>query len=581
MASKIPNKINITNTGIRILGKPIEEKSITREDTGIVGKPIEEKSITREDTRFIGPPIKEIGITREDTKILGKPVSISILPPPTGKLKDYAVYYNDTEENSKFFQISKFPESLASGKNSFLITGTDLLLPTTPVMVEVLNVKGEELSITIPNLLLNGTDRIIVIEVPTTEYYGKGLVTILGQAIDVPKEWRGAYNVKWQREVLINPSLDNSSDTYFINDPILSITEIYDTSNTISGVNFVNNLYNQGLVYSKIGKSFLRPSQYSYYLHLKDGPPATTNALFDGLAGWDTSSTYISAVTSSDSKLYFSQSYGLFGVTDGVKQNFSMSANVVYTLNAEFKGTESELGSSVASVSVYSGSNLIYYGQTSEVTDVTLATQFSSSVDKIATLELSGQAFAIKTVWSNVYVANLISGSAGNNGFNIQMEGAKLVISASNMTVVPNTELYQVSGAYETTIYKVLNPQTAILANSYEAFNTTTKNKQRVEFISASYNIFWDKEVSVINTNFQNSYLELFYKNLQTHSGYLKYIELYKNPGNKSVGRYPAESLNILTTGYDFTEIQDFTDNWTDEGTGSYSSIHGGGGGII
>lgn len=522
----------------------------------------------------------EINIVKDETKIVGRPISISNVPPSTGKLKDYEVYYNDTVENSKFFQISKFPESFASGKNSFLITGTDLLVPTTPVMVEVLDVNGNELLITIPDILLNGTDRVIVVNVKSTDYYGKGLVTILGQAIDVPGEWRGAYNVKWQKEVLINPSLENDSETLFVSDPELFISEIYDTSNDISGINFVTKLYNQGLVNSKIGKSFMVPSQFSYYLYLEDGPLATLNPLFDGLAGWDTSSTYISDVTASDSKLYFSQSYGLFGITEGVTQEFSMSANVVYTLNAEFKGTESELGSSVASVAVYSGSNLLHYGFTTASTDITMAAQFSSSVDMIATIELSGQAFAVNTVWSNVYVGNLISGSAGNNGFNIQMEGAKLVISASNMTVFPDTDLYEVSGSYITTIYKVLNPQAAILANSYEAKNTTTKNFQRVEFISASYNIFYDREVAVTDDNFQNSYLEIFFKNLKTHTGYLKYIDLYKNPGNKSVGRYPVIAYNVLTNGSSFTEIEDFEKHWTDEGSGSYSSLFGGGGGL-
>jgi hypothetical protein len=523
-------------------------------------------------------------ITLSDSKsteisVNTEPVSISIspIPPKSGKLKDYPVYYKDTDENSKFFAVSRFPEKLKSGKNFFLITGTDLLTPTTPVLIEVLDVNGNELDVKIPNILVNGTDRMIVINIKSTDYYGKGIITILGQAQDVPKEWKNAYNVRWQKEIIINPSLYNDGEVIFENDPKIYFTEDYDETQVISNEKYTEVNYRQGLIYSKIGKSFLVPAQFSYMIYLQDGPLLTQNALFDGLTGWDTSSTYISDVTASDSKLYFSQSYGMFGITEGVTQDFSMSANVIYTLNAEFKGSESELGSSVASVAVYAGSNLYTYLYTTASTDITLASQFSSSTDTVATIELSGQAFAVNTVWSNVYVANLISGSNGN-GFSTAMEGAKLTVSASDMTVYPNTDLYEVSGTYTTYIYKIINPETAIVNNSYQAYNLQTKNFQRVAFISASYNINYNKLEYVERENIRNSYLELFFKDLSTHVGNLKFVDVYKNPGKIYVGRYDVQSYNFFLDGNDFTDLQDFTDNWTSGGTGSYANLTGGGG---
>ena len=528
-------------------------------------------------------PIESIPINKTVNSIptVGSGVSVSITPTPpaSGKLKDYQVYYNDTDTTSKFFQISRFPELFTAGKNSFLITGTELLLPTTPVAVEVLDVNGDALQIEIPDILINGTDRMIVINISSDSYYGKGLVTILGQAKDVPKQWKNVYNVKWQKEIVINPSLNNETDVIFIEDPQVYVNEVYDNLGGISKERYVNTNYNQGLVYSKIGKSYLVPTQFSYYLYLQDGPLVTRNALFDGLDYWDTSSTYISAVTASDNKLYFSQSYGLFGVTEGVTQNFSMSANVVYTLHADFIGTESDLGSSVASVAVYSGSNLISYLYTTASTNVGLGTQFSSSFDKIATLELSGQAFAIKTVWSNVYIANSISASNGN-GFITGMEGGKLLMSASKMTVYPNTNLYSTEGTYETTIYQVINPQTAILTSAYQAYNLNTKNYQRVEFISSSYNINYNKREYLGSDNTQNSYLELFFTNLKTYVGSLKFVELYKNPGNIYAGKYAVEAYNVLTNGSEFVTLTDFTDYWIAGPTGSYGTLYGGGGGL-
>jgi len=509
----------------------------------------------------------------------GVSVSVTPTPPSTGKLKDYQVYYNDNDATSKFFQISTFPEKFTSGKNSFLITGTELLLPTTPVAIEVLDVNGDALPVEIPDILINGTDRMIVINISTDSYYGKGLVTILGQARDVPKQWKSVYNVKWQKEVIINPSLNNETDVVFVNDPKLYVTEIYDNEGDISKERYVATNYKQGLVYSKVGKSYLVPTQFSYYLYLQDGPLATKNSLFDGLDYWDTSSAYISDVTASDSKLYFSQSYGLFGITEGVTQNFSMSAGIVYTLNADFKGSESALGSSVASVAVYSGATLFSYLYTTASTDVTLGAQFSSSTDIIATVELSGQAFALNTVWSNVYVANSISASNGN-GFITGMEGGKLLMSASKMTVYPNTNLYSTEGIYETTIYQVVNPQAAILTSAYQAYNLNTKNYQRVEFISSSYNISYNKKEYFGSDNVKNSYLELFFTNLTTHVGSLKFVELYKNPGNIYAGKYEVKAYNVLTHGSEFLTITDFTDYWIYGGSGSYANLYGGGGGL-
>ena len=523
-------------------------------------------------------PINKITTTTvSNTDSSPAPVPISGTPPKTGKLKDYNVYYNDTDANSKFFQVSQFPEKFTSGKSYFLITGTELLTPTTPVLIEVLDVNGNRLPVEVPNILINGTDRMIIVGISSTSYYGKGSVTILGQAVDVPKEWKNVYNVKWTKDVVINPALSNDGDVLFINDPQIYFTEVYDESRIISNEIYIPTVYAQGVMYSKTGKSGLEPAQYSYKLYLKDGPLLTQNALFDGLDYWDTSSAYISDVTASDSKLYFSQSYGLFGITEGVTQNFSMSANVVYTLNAEFKGTESVLGSSVASVAVYSGATLFSYLYTTASTDITFAVQFSSSADVIATVELSGQAFALNTAWSNVYVANLISGSNGN-GFSTEMEGAKVIVSESNMTVYPNTNLYSTDSVYETYIYKVINPTTAIANSSYQAYNTITKNYQRVEFIDASYNISYNKIRYVDNPTIRNSYLEVFFSQLSTHAGKLKYVDLYKNPGNIYVGRYDVQSYNILLHGNEFMDLNDFTDNWTYGGSGSYANIYGGGG---
>lgn len=495
------------------------------------------------------------------------PADIIILPPKSGRLKDYDVYYNDTDENSKFFKIRHFPSVLASGKNYFLISGTDLLQPTTRVAIEVLDVNGNNLTTEIPNVLINGTDRAVVIIVYPQDYYGDCIVTVLGEAIDVPSEWKGNYNVKWQAKVLCNPSIDNEDDAIFANNPTITYTEIYDTDGSITKLISDKIIYNQGLMYSKIAGEKLSPLM-SYQLYLTDGVSASVNSNFTSLEGWATGSAYVDHAYVSSNKLYISQSYGLFGVTLGVTQSFAMKANKIYTFTADFIGTESDLGGSVASAMVYSGNTLLTYLYSTASSDVTLTGEFSSSFDTSASIELGGQAFAIQTVWANVAVQDLISGSYGN-GFTKDMEGAHLYISASDLTIYPYPERYSGS-AYSAYISKVINSNLAIANTSYQAKQIGTFSYVRVPFINATYQLDYGKTEYVGSDNVKNSYLNIQFRNLSTIVGSLKYIDLYKNPGNNYIGRYPLVAHDMLTSGSSFASSLDFTNNWNFIESGTY-----------
>lgn len=494
-------------------------------------------------------------------------VDVINIPPETGKLKDYQVYYNDTELNSKFFKISRFPEVLTSGKNYFLITGTDLLQPNTRVAIEVLDSKGNNINVEIPNVLVNGTDRIVVIKIDENDYYGDYTVTVLGEAIDVPNNWKGVYNVKWQKIVLCNPSLDNESDAIFYENPTVDYEEIYDNIGNITKLIVDKKTYNQGLMYSKIAGEKLSPLM-SYQLYLTDGTNIITNSAFNSLDGWYTGSPYIDGVYVSASKLYMSQSYGPFGITLGVTQSITIKANKIYTLSADFIGSESNLAGSVAAISIYSGSKVLLYLYTTASSNINLKSEFSSSTDLTASIELGGQAFAIQTVWSNVFVSDLISGSYGN-GFTKEMEGGYLEISASDMTIYPNTSNY-LSSSYRAYISKVINRELAIANTSFKAYNTITKNYDRVTFISASYNITYGKTDYFGNDNIKNSYLKVKFRNLNTIVGSLKYIDLYKNPGNNYIGRYPVKPHEMLLSGSTFNSISDFNNNWILIESGTY-----------
>ncbi len=492
-------------------------------------------------------------------------LTITAIPPKSGKLKDYQVYYNDIDSNSKFFRIRKVPSILTSGKNYFLIAGTDLLQPTTNVAVEVLDVNGNNLAVEIPNILINGVERAVVIIVYPEDYYGDCIITVLGEAIDVPRNWKGVYNVKWQTKVICNPSIDNEDDAIFANNPTITYNEIYDTNGSITKLIVDKTVYNQGLIYTKVAGEKLSPLM-QYEIHLKDGLPLIKNNLFDSLENWYTGSSYVDSAYVSSNKLYISQSYGLFGITMGVTQSLSIIKNKVYTVSASFIGTESDLGGSVASLSISSGSNVFLYLYSTSSSDVILSGKFSSSVDISASIELGGQAFAIQTVWSDINVIDDIS-----SGFTKEMEGGLLEVEASDLMIYPNNSYYSAS-KYTTYISKVINNKLAIANNSYQAYNYLTKNYDRVPFVSASYVLSYGKYEYVGNNNIQNSYLNIQFRNLSTVVGSIKYIDLYKNPGNNYIGRYPLLAHNMLKSGSSFSQLSDFTDNWNFIESGTYVS---------
>lgn len=494
-------------------------------------------------------------------------VDVISTPPKSGNLRDYEVYYEDADPKSKFFRIRKIPSVLASGKNYFLISGTDLLQPTTNVVVEVLDVKGKRLAVEIPRVLVNGTDRAVVIVVYPTDYYGDCIITVLGEAIDVPNKWKGNYNVRWQTTVLCNPSIDNDDDAIFANSPTIEYQEIYDTQGNITKLISDKTVFNQGLMYSRIAGEKLSPLM-TYQLYLVDGVSPSTNSNFDTLDSWYTGSPYVDNAYVSSNKLYVSQSYGLFGITLGVTQSIAMKAYKKYTLQADFMGSESNLAGSVASAMICSGSDVLLYLYSTASTDISMFGEFSSSVDISASIELGGQAFALMTVWANVSVEDYVTGSNWG-GFTKDMEGGVLEVSESNMVIYPRTPEY-LNKTYTSYISKVISSHLAIANSSYQAYNTTLKVNNRVEFISGSYSLNYGKIEYIGSDNVKNSYLKLNFRNLSTIVGSLKYIDLYKNPGNNYIGRYPIVAHDMLISGSSFTQSADFTNNWILITSGSY-----------
>jgi len=158
---------------------------------------------------------------------------------PLQNLSNYGTFITDTNPNSDYFRITEFNETFTGGKNGFLIEGSEHLKETTEIKIEILDVDGNPVYYEPGNGVpeyYEGISKLVSVHVYEDTPIGIGKITILGELKtyedasgvirDIPTEWRGAYNVKWEKSFQINKNLTNETRVRFYRRPSISIDEI-------------------------------------------------------------------------------------------------------------------------------------------------------------------------------------------------------------------------------------------------------------------------------------------------------------------------------------------------------------------
>jgi len=166
-------------------------------------------------------------------------------------LDRYSVLINDNTLDSKYFKITELSDTLTGGKNAFLIQGSQYLVPDTLIRIEIKDSQGNIIyhepgeglisaSVGGEPILteyFEGVSKVVAVYVYPDTAFGPATITILGEAstydnngltTPVPTNWQGTYNVKWQRQVNINPSLANTTKIRFYRRPSVTISELLD-----------------------------------------------------------------------------------------------------------------------------------------------------------------------------------------------------------------------------------------------------------------------------------------------------------------------------------------------------------------
>ena len=177
------------------------------------------------------------------------------------------------DTSNEFLLAFDVPDSLPQGRSSFTINGSEFLKENTEVLVEILDNNNNPIFVNPiydpEYVTMQGTSRSISVEIYPTTPPGRAVLTIVGeldhekfigsepltpellaqlnietdpiftgdvsvaQAVAnnffIPEQYRGVYNVKFNKTILINPRLRNTAPIKFYRRPQIQIRELIRT----------------------------------------------------------------------------------------------------------------------------------------------------------------------------------------------------------------------------------------------------------------------------------------------------------------------------------------------------------------
>ena len=189
------------------------------------------------------------------------------------RLETINVLVKDTEPNSRYFKITELSDTFSGGKNSFLIQGSPELVADTVVKIQIKDSQGNiiynEPGEGIPEYY-EGTSKVVSVYVYPDTSFGPCTITILGELNEyisngfrtpIPDNWKDTYNVKWEKQVNVNPFLANTSKIRFYRRPKITISE--------SVLPIYNRVVNRVSVSGSINGTPLSPNQFEDYRTFK------------------------------------------------------------------------------------------------------------------------------------------------------------------------------------------------------------------------------------------------------------------------------------------------------------------------
>ena len=136
-------------------------------------------------------------------------------------LTNIETFVVDNTTESIYFNVLDVEDVVPGGKSTIQILGSEYLVPDAEIKIELLDSTGNPVFVEAIKYLGDKPSRHISIEVYGNTPNGIGKLTILGSAerlvdgTEIPEEWEGLYNVKWERNVFIDPTEKNLEKIIF------------------------------------------------------------------------------------------------------------------------------------------------------------------------------------------------------------------------------------------------------------------------------------------------------------------------------------------------------------------------------
>ncbi len=157
----------------------------------------------------------------------------------TQPLTSFGTFLVDTNPTSTYFKITEFKDTFTGGKNGFLIEGSEHLMESTEIKIQILDVNGNPIYYEPGNGVpeyYEGTSKLVAVYVYEDTPIGTAKITVLGElktyldeggaVLPIPDDWKNVYNVKWEKEFKVNRLLSNEDKVRFYRRPQVTINEI-------------------------------------------------------------------------------------------------------------------------------------------------------------------------------------------------------------------------------------------------------------------------------------------------------------------------------------------------------------------
>jgi len=156
---------------------------------------------------------------------------------PLKNLNQLDMLVDDFNE-SRHFILTDLPESLPQGRSSFLIETGPFLKEGIELQIDFVDSEGNSIYYEPIDDYLEGTSRRISVEVYSDTGPGVANLIIVGEldsvptspgsfsdVEEVPEDWKGIYNVRLTKEIIINPTEINTEPIRFYTQPKITVTE--------------------------------------------------------------------------------------------------------------------------------------------------------------------------------------------------------------------------------------------------------------------------------------------------------------------------------------------------------------------